>query len=183
VSGYRRIAGCVAGLAVLVLASGDLEAQALETTAYLGMGPETNGFSAALGARVDVVGVALGGYIRAGLRGATNVCETSLPPVCSYPEGASYEFAAGLTFPAEGERWLLLMGAGGGVLSWQDGLDPFVDVTLEARRRLNGSLSLVLGVDAIYAPSVERRRNGNEAIVPKRSVFLPVVLAGIALGL
>ena len=90
--------------------------------------------------------------------------------------------AVGLTYPVVGEHWLVLSGAGGGLLSWQDGRDPFVDVSVEARRRLNGHMSLMLGADGIYAPSVERKRNGNEAIVPKRSVFFPVIMVGLTFG-
>jgi hypothetical protein len=177
----QRVSGWLV-VAPIVLMSPALEAQEVATTVYLGGAPAPNGVTAALGARVDVFG-AWGAYARAGLRGAANVCETSLPPTCDYPEGESYEFAAGLTYPAEGKGWVLLLGAGGGALSWQDGLDPFVDMSFEARRRLNGHMSLMLGLDAIYAPSVERKRNGNAAIVRERSVFFPAIMLGLSLNL
>jgi hypothetical protein len=170
----------VAGM--ILFLSSSLGAQDVATTFYVGAGPEAVAVNVALGLRADVFGV-WGGYARAALRGAANLCEESLPPRCTYPEGEAYEFAGGLTYPRRGELWLMLLSAGGGVLSWQHELDPFVDVTFDLRRSLTGPHSLMLGVSGVYAPNVERKPNGLNAIVSEKNVFFVNVTLGHSLVL
>ena len=169
-------------VAVIVSPPGPVQAQEVSTMGYVAGGPETNGFSAAAGVRVDLFGT-WGGYVRAALRGMTNVCESSLPPSCNYPEGETYEVALGVTYPISNGRWLWLLSAGGGVLSWQHELDPFLDLSLDGRRRLGDRVSLVAGLSGVFAPRVERERSGDDAIVRRRSVIFPNVVIGVGLRL
>jgi hypothetical protein len=170
---------CAALSMALALAATPLPGQAFSTSFYVSAGPEANGFSAATGLRVELLRT-WGAYARAGLRGVTNVCESSLPPTCNYPEGGTREYAMGVMRAFGGNPWHGYLGLGGGLLSWQRERDPFVDLTAEVRRTLSQRTSIVLGINAVVAPGVERERHGNDAIVPRRNVVFPNGTLGLA---
>jgi hypothetical protein len=163
----------------LVTASSPIHAQDVSTTMYLSAGPERNGISATAGFRLEV-GTVWGAYARAALRGVTNVCLTSIPPHCNYPQGDTHEYAVGLARIYEQGAWRGFVGAGGGVLSWQDELDPFIDFTADIRRAIIGRISVLIGTQAVLAPEVEREPRGNDAIVSSKSVFFPSVMLGVS---
>jgi hypothetical protein len=160
-----------------------LPAQVLSASMYLGAGPGGVALSSTAGVRLDVL-TRLGVYARAALRGVANPCEDSLPPTCDYPEGTGGEYAVGLSYPIlVGERWTGRASAGGGLVSWQDELDPLVDLTLDMRRVLNERITLMLGVNSVFVPDVDRERRGERAIVPNKDVFFPNVILGLAVRL
>jgi hypothetical protein len=128
-------------LLVFAATSSPLQGQNLSTTFHLGAGPDG---SAAAGLRLEVVGV-WGAYARAALRGVPNIWELSLPPHCNYPRGDTREYALGVARGVAAGDWRWFLGAGGGVLSWQDELDPFVDVTVDVRRALARRMSFLMG--------------------------------------
>jgi hypothetical protein len=163
-------------LLVLATASSPLHGQDLSTTFHLGAGPEP---SSAAGLRLEVVGV-WGAYGRAALRSVLNACDLSLPASCKYPSGHIQEYALGVARGVAAGKWQWFLGAGGGVLSWQDGLDPFVDLNVEARRALGQRLSFLVGINAVVAPGVERERRGNDPIVGRRTVRFTNLIVGLA---
>jgi hypothetical protein len=66
------------------------------------------------------------------------------------------------------------------VLSWQDELDPFVDVTVDARRALGRRMSFLMGINAVAAPGVERERRGDNPIVRRRTAVFTNIIVGLA---
>ena len=163
-------------LLVFPSASSPLQGQNLSTTFHLGAGPDG---SAAAGLRLEAVG-AWGVYARAALRMVPNTCELSLPPHCNYPRGDTREYALGVARGVAAGSWRWFLGAGGGVLSWQDELDPFVDITVDARRALGRRMSFLMGINAVAAPGIERERQDNNPIVRRRTVIFTNVIVGLA---
>jgi hypothetical protein len=159
-------------LLVLATASSPLDGQGLSTTFHLGAGPEP---SSAAGLRLEVVGV-WGAYARAALRSVLNACDLS----CKYPSGTPREYALGVARGVAAGKWQWFLGAGGGVLSWQDELDPFVDLSVDARRALGQRLSFLVGINAVVAPGVERERRGNDPTVGRRTVRFTNLIVGLA---
>ena len=168
--------GCL--LLALVCGSSPLHAQDVSTILYVGAGP----VSASLGVRLEVVSV-WGAYARMAVSGVANICEDSLPPRCNYPEGAAREYALGMTHNFDQGTWRGFFAAGGGVLSWQNELDPFLDLTMDFRRSLTQRTSFLLGIQGVVAPGVDRGRNGSNAIVSKKTVVFVNAILGLVVRL
>ena len=175
----RIVNPALLSLLAIAIAGSPASAQDVSMSLYTGAGPDGHGLSAAAGVRVEVAGV-WGGYARAALRSVTNLCLTSIPAKCNYPEGDTHEYAAGVVRTFDMTSWRGSIGAGGGVISWQDELDPFVDLSAQLRRPILQQVSLIFGVNAILAPGVEREPQGTRTIVSNRFVFFPNAVLGLA---
>lgn len=158
-------------------------AQEIVLTPYVGAGPERNGISAGAGVRLEI-GSTWAGYGRVSIRASGNVCEGSSPPHCNYPEGPALEYGSGVmkTIAPESD-WNPRLGLGIGVLSWQNGYDPFFEATVEAQRQLSAAMDLVFGLHTVVAPGVERGRSGLQPIVNRTTVLFPNLVFGLRLRL
>jgi hypothetical protein len=171
-----------ASLAVVGLAAPDakLAGQDVRTTVYGGAGISNldNPFGTG-GMRIDV-NRTWGAYGRIARRvDAMEDCTVSLPPYCRYPEGVAREYALGVSRMGGAGAWRTVAAAGGGVLHWQREADRFLDASAYVGRPLNTRASLVLGMQAVFVPGLERQRREYNPVVEKKNVLLLDALAGL----
>lgn len=158
-----------------------LQAQDLSVTPYLSGGPDDHGaFSAAAGVRVEVID-RWGGYARFGARATGGDCLDIQPPRCVYPDGGAGEYALGaLVSFFSSERWEGRAGIGGGVLAWQDEVDPFFDLSVEVLRTLSARLDLLIGLHGLVAPGIERAGGGSKPVVSKKTAVFRNAVLGLS---
>jgi hypothetical protein len=67
------------------------------------------------------------------------------------------------------------------VLHWQGEADRFIDASAHAGHPLSTRASLLLGVQAVFVPALERERRGYAPIVAKKNVLLLDAVAGLSI--
>jgi hypothetical protein len=177
-----RIAFATLAVIGLAVPDADLAGQDVWATLNGGAGiANTDGISVTGGMRIDVSRT-WGAYGRIAHRAAgMGDCTASLPPYCRYPEGVGREYALGVSRVGRAGTWRTVAAAGGGVLHWQREADRFIDASAHVGRPVSTRASLLLGVQAVFVPGLERERRGYDPIVEKKNVLLLDAVGGLSI--